>query len=276
MSLGYCEVDGDYYQIGEAGGFRWAAVKGVTAYTVIFNDGAYGGAEQRISVVADPDANPDTPPWPNDRPPEGEAHPEWNAPKGIHQVGWTGGAGFGPGNCDGYQPPDYSGRLTNPHIEYYRDGEYIDGTIIGSVRGRSLPPDQGRQGDGEGDRGWIRHHGRRGSVLDQGQEGHLRGRPEEGRSQVRPEVEEGHRSRQLDREGRTSPSPGGPPIWWSRSFPSRARSTSPTPRSSPGRPGRSSTSTSRTKARARPKPSSSATSRSPGTWRASRSRSRCP
>lgn len=134
-SIGYCEEEGGFYQVGTSGGFRWAAVKGVTAYTVVFNDGAYGGSEQRISVAADEDGN-----WPGDRPPEGENHPEWNAPKGIHQVGWTGGAGFGPGSCEGFEQPDYSGRLTNAHVEYYLSGEYVIGTVRGPCGNGVCPP----------------------------------------------------------------------------------------------------------------------------------------
>lgn len=138
ISLGYCEEDGGFYQVGTAGGFRWTAVKGVTAYTVVFNDGAYGGAEQRIPVTAEEDGS-----WPGDRPPEGEKHPEWNAPSGTHQVGWTGSAGFGPGTCADYEPPDYSGRLTNARVEYYRDGEYVVGTIKGPCVKRVCPPLEG-------------------------------------------------------------------------------------------------------------------------------------
>lgn len=138
VSLGYCEEDGGFYQSGSSGGFRWAAVKGVTAYTVVFNDGAYGGAEQRITVAAEDDGS-----WPADRPPEGEKHPEWNAPSGTHQIGWTGGAGFGPGSCAGYEPPDYSERLTNAHVEYYLDGEYVMGTVRGPCVNGSCPPLQG-------------------------------------------------------------------------------------------------------------------------------------
>lgn len=134
-SLGYCEEDGGYYQSGSSGGFRWTAVKGVTAYTVVFNDGAYGGAEQRIAVAAEEDGS-----WPADNPPEGVNHPEWNAPSGTHQVGWTGGAGFGPGSCAGYEPPDYSERLTNAHVEYYLDGEYVLGTVRGPCRDGACPP----------------------------------------------------------------------------------------------------------------------------------------
>ncbi len=123
---------------GAGGGIRWPAVKGVDAYTVVFNDGAYGGAEQRVSVAADPTTGD----WPGDNPPEGETYPESNAPKGEHQLGWTGYVYFGPGEC---QPDntDYSTRLTNPHTEYLREGEYIDGTVKGPCEADICPPAQG-------------------------------------------------------------------------------------------------------------------------------------
>jgi hypothetical protein len=130
------ESDG-YCTGGSAGIIRWPAVKGVDAYTVVFNDGAYGGAEQRIPVAADAEGN-----WPGDKPPEGETYPDANAPKGEHQMGWTGGAYFGPGPC---QPDtaDYSSRLTNAHTEYFREGEYIDGTVKGPCEDDGCPPTPG-------------------------------------------------------------------------------------------------------------------------------------
>lgn len=134
-SIGYCDEADGFYSTGSAGGFRWSAVKGVTAYTLIFNDGAYGGAEQRVPVVADEAGN-----FPDDHPPEGETHPEWNAPKGVHQMIWTGGAGWGPGSCDGFEQPDYSGRLTNARVEYTLLGEYVVGTVKGPCDGGACPP----------------------------------------------------------------------------------------------------------------------------------------
>jgi hypothetical protein len=132
------QEEADGYCSGGTGAYiRWPATKGVDAYTVIFNDAAYGGEEQRVAAGADAEGN-----WPSDNPSEGEQYPDANAPKGEHQIGWTGGAYFGPGPC---QPDntDYSGRLTNAHTEYFRDGEYIDGTVKGPCEDDGCPPTQG-------------------------------------------------------------------------------------------------------------------------------------
>lgn len=134
-SIGYCDSADGFYDVKTIGGFRWSAVKGVTSYTLVFNDGAYGGAEQRVPVSADAEGN-----WADDNPPEGEKHPDWNAPKGIHQMLWTGGVGFGPGGCEGFEQPDYSGRLTNARVEYLLDGEYVMGTVKGPCQNKVCPP----------------------------------------------------------------------------------------------------------------------------------------
>lgn len=131
FSEGYCT--------GGTGGYiRFTAIKGVTSYTVVFNDGAYGGAEQRVAVAADAEGN-----WPQDHPEGSDTYPDLIPPKGEHQIGWTGGAYFGPGEC---QPDntDYSTRMTNAHTEYYREGEYIDGTVTGPcLDDGSCPPTPG-------------------------------------------------------------------------------------------------------------------------------------
>ena len=93
---------------------RWTAVKGVDSYTVLFNDAAYGGAEQSVTVAE---------PFPDDqREPPGSP---LNAPAGTHQLNWTGIYGSPP--CG--EPVDYSGRLTNARVKYVREGAYIDGRI---------------------------------------------------------------------------------------------------------------------------------------------------
>ncbi len=128
----------DGWCTGGAGGYiRFAAIKGVTSLTVVFNDAAYGGAEQRVSVFADAEGN-----WPGDHPDDWETYPDLVPPKGEHQIGWTGGAYFGPGEC---QPDnsDYSTRMTNAHTEYYREGEYIDGQVIGPCEDGACPPAKG-------------------------------------------------------------------------------------------------------------------------------------
>ena len=61
------EQDGDYCSGGGAGLIRFAALKGVSSLTVVFNDNAYGGAEQRVFVGADAEGN-----WTQDHPPEAE------------------------------------------------------------------------------------------------------------------------------------------------------------------------------------------------------------
>jgi hypothetical protein len=129
-------VDG--WCTGGSGGYlRFAAIKGVTSLTVVFNDGAYGGAEQRVSAFADEEGN-----WPQDHPEGSDAYPDLIPPKGEHQIGWTGGAWFGPGPCEPYEA-DYSGRMTNVHTEYYREGEYIDGQVTGPCADGECPGTKG-------------------------------------------------------------------------------------------------------------------------------------
>ena len=132
------EESGGYCSGGAGGYIRWPAVKGVDSYTVIFNDAAYGGSEQRVGVAADPTTGD----WPQDNPSDSDIYPDSAAPKGEHQLGWTGINYFGPGPC---QPDttDYSGRLTNPHTEYFRDGEHIDGTVKGPCEDDVCPPTKG-------------------------------------------------------------------------------------------------------------------------------------
>ncbi len=122
---------------GTGGYIRFAAIRGVTSLTVVFNDGAYGGAEQRVSAYADEEGN-----WTQDHPEGSDDYPDLIPPKGEHQIGWTGGAYFGPGEC---QPDntDYSTRMTNAHTEYYREGEYIDGQVIGPCADGECPPAKG-------------------------------------------------------------------------------------------------------------------------------------
>jgi hypothetical protein len=129
-SDGYCSGGG-------AGYIRFAAIRGVTSLTVVFNDAAYGGAEQRVPVSADAEGN-----WTQDHPEGSDTYPDLVPPKGEHQIGWTGYAYFGPGEC---QPDnaDYSGRMTNAHTEYYREGSYIDGQVTGPCEDGTCPPVKG-------------------------------------------------------------------------------------------------------------------------------------
>ena len=94
--------------------FRWKAVKGVDSYTLKFNDAAYNGNEQVKTI---------TKPFTEDV--KGDPGSPLNAPPGTHQAGWTGIYGSPP--CG--EPVDYSGRLTNPRVEYVREGSYIDGIV---------------------------------------------------------------------------------------------------------------------------------------------------
>jgi hypothetical protein len=132
---------------GATGFIRWPAIKGVSSYTVVFNDAAYGGAEKRVPVAADAEGD-----WPADTPPEGAMYPQANAPKGQHQLIWTGSTYGGPAPC---QPDttDYSTRLTNAHTEYTREGEFIDGIVTGPCEDDACPPTRGVKVSAKGDGG---------------------------------------------------------------------------------------------------------------------------
>lgn len=114
------EVDGG---CSDAGVIRWKAVKGVDSYTVVFNDAAYAGAEQRVAV-GEPFAGDNSYP----------AGSPLNAPGGMHQLVWTGGSYSPP--CSA--PVDYSGRLTNARVEYAPEFGVISGRVV-DPRGLGVP-----------------------------------------------------------------------------------------------------------------------------------------
>jgi hypothetical protein len=81
---------------------RWQAVKGVSSYTVLFNDSAFTPPEQS-AVISEPFAQDQYDP----------TYPALNAPAGTHQGVWTGSTSSGP--CESY---DYSERLTDARVKY--------------------------------------------------------------------------------------------------------------------------------------------------------------
>lgn len=97
---------------------RWAGVKGVETYTLKFYDGGYQrDIEQTISAPYHDDLG-------------GEA---FKPPAGVHQLGWTGGVGWGYGAppADFCEPGTDTHRAQNPTVHWIQPGSFIEGTVTG-------------------------------------------------------------------------------------------------------------------------------------------------